>query len=1395
NLPDGYQCEKQADCISNYCYDKDGDGRKTCQSSASSGSDSGLEISDTSDCPAPACHIRGTCYSDNASIQFKDQTVYCDDGELRTNLTEAPAGIQPGELASDAIAEFRNYTFKVVDTVVNSDKLQVVINFTNQESSYIQLNETYISGGYDTRKYVDADVNLSTGETKKFNITVTKPQNGFKLFYAESRISGEFGEQWATSNTTCYVSGWNGFQKTCITDDPEVQTLTFSDYPNKHEFNITATAIDPDGAQDITSCRIDVEEEDKEIENTYYGDLIQSYGTSNEIKCEYDSINDSISEYDPNDNIRTIVTFTDNAGKTGREIDGHILPNRAPTHDRPEITPDPALSGDDLNVSNRSVSDAEDDPVSFKYNWTLNGNDLKYNGTKLLAGNTSVDDSVKVYVTPSDPYDTGTTRSYSLTVREANVTVLDVHFQNYQKEHAFNVSAVINATDPTGTDTCEITVDDSDGNKNTYSGTLDDTFGGDLKVACNYTKVSSSVSGWKPTETMIVDVFAEDENNANDTKQETHAIPNTPPNVTTPSISPDPARDGSNLQGSAGTSSDIEGDSVTFEYNWYVNSTDTGYGGTKLLSGNFSAGDNVTFETVPYDGFEYGAGNNTTVTITSVNLSIHNLTAENYSSQHAFNVTADIAAADTSDINRCDVVLDDNDGNVYLRSGTLDKNYAGSGEAKCSYSRVDSSTIGFSIDENISIKVNASTDSNNASSETWAFIPNRPPTTTEPSITPSQPTDKDNLTGELGTTSDAEGDSTTVQFKWYVDGTQVHSGNMSVSDNSTLLMGNFSAGDTIEFNVTPHDSWDFGKTNFTTVNIQTAALKVKSLTLTNFSDSHGFNVSAVVQASNDDKIDRCELNATDGEGYFVGGNMTLDKTYGTNKEARCTWPSINSSTTGFLVTENISVNLTVYNSTHGSTDIEFHNIPNRPPVFDATFTEPVNPVSQDNVTLNANITEPEGDSVISVNFTVIHENGTRLVDNVNGSFANGTWSSPEFGVEPQKTYSWFINATDPWETRDRNDSFKTINDKPIITSFSVENVTGYHGYNVSFIVNDGDGTQDLNTCSLEAWDGDGNGFSDTASMDTSYGDSKEAECVYSSINSSTTGFNVNEIIDFNISVSDSAGQSTNNSSSARIPNRVPTIALDAPEDNQSVTEPIALAWAASDKDGDSLTYNVTVARLQDMTGVVLTNETTSESFEVTGLNKSKYYWQVDADDSYTTAASGTRSFRVVSEIENVSIELRGNFQDVKVDDTQVTPGVFTDVDFPYIVMENQSVMQGLLSYGSFKRARYSTSNGKDIISLTQGFTGQRILLVANNGTSEAIEDRQDEIQDNEFFNLAMASFTGTIPEQNEVMASISYDNIDLIGTNETITPGGNVEIVVRNMGVKDGNVQVKITEK
>lgn len=158
----------------------------------------------------------------------------------------------------------------------------------------------------------------------------------------------------------------------------------------------------------------------------------------------------------------------------------------------------------------------------------------------------------------------------------------------------------------------------------------------------------------------------------------------------------------------------------------------------------------------------------------------------------------------------------------------------------------------------------------------------------------------------------------------------------------------------------------------------------------------------------------------------------------------------------------------------------------------------------------------------------------------------------------------------------------------------------------------------------------------------------------------------------------------------------------------------------------------------------------------------------------TSGAAATQDN--VTEPDNVTLELEFDAQNTYVVDGNIeTDSSFSTqtANYPYIVSERPA---GIVSYSNTLNISYQNiSATRDRFSITQ--SAGSFLLPFTTGGYEAIENREDQVQNRNFLNLLNPSFNFPIPQNQLVKVSYSFPyNISSFDGRQTDID----EITVRN---------------
>ncbi|MFB6204495.1 MAG: PA14 domain-containing protein [Candidatus Nanohaloarchaea archaeon] len=160
-------------------------------------------------------------------------------------------------------------------------------------------------------------------------------------------------------------------------------------------------------------------------------------------------------------------------------------------------------------------------------------------------------------------------------------------------------------------------------------------------------------------------------------------------------------------------------------------------------------------------------------------------------------------------------------------------------------------------------------------------------------------------------------------------------------------------------------------------------------------------------------------------------------------------------------------------------------------------------------------------------------------DTVSGSgTASVEWSNLQCG----KTYNWYVEADDGSTTVTSSTWTFTLtcNKPPKILSLVFTNSTTEHSYSVAANVYDPDGEGDIQSCGMDATSG-GNTVSYSMNIDTAYGNSSEAQCIYDGVNYRDGPWAHLATTDVTVTATDSEGNTATETGKNTFPNHAPSV--------------------------------------------------------------------------------------------------------------------------------------------------------------------------------------------------------------------------------------------------------------
>ena len=234
---------------------------------------------------------------------------------------------------------------------------------------------------------------------------------------------------------------------------------------------------------------------------------------------------------------------------------------------------------------------------------------------------------------------------------------------------------------------------------------------------------------------------------------------NTPPTAPMVTLGPDPIYGDGTLTAAATGSTDADGNSITYVYQWFENGVLHSSTLNSIGSSDLDVGDMWTVRVTPNDGYTDGPYTEVNITVSNSDPTLTTpLISSSNGSMYNDSVLTCISTASDSD----EVVTATYSWNV--------------GGAMVAGSTVDLSNYSVSVGDSIECIASVS-DSNggSATSSGSTLIENRSPNISSVSISPSSPNSQEVLTCSV-MSSDLDGESLTESMEWFVAGSSVSTG-------------------------------------------------------------------------------------------------------------------------------------------------------------------------------------------------------------------------------------------------------------------------------------------------------------------------------------------------------------------------------------------------------------------------------------------------------------------------------------------------------------------------------------------------------------------------------------------------------------------------------------------
>lgn len=642
------------------------------------------------------------------------------------------------------------------------------------------------------------------------------------------------------------------------------------------------------------------------------GDRI-SYSYSWEVNGTEVSTAESLSgaDFDKDDTIELFVT-PDDGTDDGVAVSSGVVTaaNTLPVIDSISLAPTSPKTTDSITATVVS-SDDDGDTVTYSYAWTVDGVSVSATGASLSGSFFAKEESVAVTVTPSDDDGSGTAvTSSSVEAINTPPTLSTVSLSPTSFGESDTVTCV-----PGG-----YADDDGDTAVFKYAWKVN---------GASITKTGASLTGTDFSRSDSVQCIVTPNDGDEDGVAVASAlgtVGNSLPVLASATITPSSPKETDVLSVTLGTSSDTDGDPITFSYSWTIGGAVVGTGST--LSGSaFDKNDVISVSVTPNDGTDDGTpAVSPTVTVQNTIPVISAVSLSPTSPGTDDTVTATVSASD-----------DDGDTLTYTYDWYVD------GSKVAATGATLDGGVYFSKGDAIYVEVTADDGDDTSATFTSASISavNSPPSIASVGITPTTIREATTATCTPAGFSDADGDTASYTYQWTVNGAPS-------ATTATLTGSAFKKGDSLSCRVTPSDGTATGATlTATAVTVQNTAPSLASVALSTLTPDESTTLTAVLGAGTDDDGDTITYTY----GWYVNGSLVSS---GTSLDG-----------TFFGSGDTITLEVTPEDGTESGTTVTSATatVANTAPVVSSVVLSPTSPRTNDSLTATTTASDVDGDTL------------------------------------------------------------------------------------------------------------------------------------------------------------------------------------------------------------------------------------------------------------------------------------------------------------------------------------------------------------------------------------------------------------------------------------------------
>ena len=493
----------------------------------------------------------------------------------------------------------------------------------------------------------------------------------------------------------------------------------------------------------------------------------------------------------PTDVLTCTITATDTSGEQATSDTSVMIGNGSPVLSGEMISPSVGIDTSSSLTCSVTVTDPDLESLTPTFTWT-NGTANLGSGATITLDPTIAQPSDSIVCTADVTDGYGSSDSVSVAVVVDNTAPI-ISSVGISPTTAYNDTIV----------TCSVVASDADNQSLTTTYTwMNSTTGATLGSTASLVLDNTIANR---NDVILCSVEVSDPSGDTALSSTTISLDNRAPSAPTVTLSPTTVYIDSTVTCTPSGSVDLDGDIISYMYEWSVNGSVLSSETTDTLSNAFAADDMINCTITPTDGLLNGSTGSSSVTITNRIPSVDSVTLTPDPLYTDNTITATATASDL-------------DGDIL--SVSYDWMVNGNSIQSGPDNTLDSGM--FVRNDTITVSVTAN-DGNDTSSAVTASLTcnNTAPTAATVIISPTSPVELlDDVTCSIDTAAtDIDSDSITYDFTWMVNGILFTGTTTDTATSSTIAASITVAGDIFECTVTPTDGTTTGPSASTNVTI------------------------------------------------------------------------------------------------------------------------------------------------------------------------------------------------------------------------------------------------------------------------------------------------------------------------------------------------------------------------------------------------------------------------------------------------------------------------------------------------------------------------------------------------------------------------------------------------